>query len=246
MTPDARDNGAVLLTGATGGLGTALARQLAREGRPLVLAARDETELNLLANDIRTRFEIDVQTVLFDAAEPFVADTLLGRDLAGVVLNHGMHASREQAASDPSAHRRMLEVNYWSYVVLAERAAELLAERGGGFIGVIASVAGDRGRARNYPYGATKAALSAYAGGLGARVWRSNVYVLTVKPGTVDTAMTWGHDRGGPVADPDDVARDICRAIRRKRSVLYTPWIWRPIMAAVRALPNPIFKRLNV
>jgi short-subunit dehydrogenase len=108
-------------------------------------------------------------------------------------------------------------------------------------------VAGDRGRASNYVYGASKAALSAYLDGLRNRLHASGVQVLSIKPGFVDTAMTRGKLKPSRLlATPERVARDIDRALRRRQDVLYTPWFWRPIMAVIRGLPERIFKRLSL
>jgi short-subunit dehydrogenase len=133
-------------------------------------------------------------------------------------------------------------------VLLLEAAAAHLAERKSGYICAISSVAGDRGRRSNYPYGATKAGLSAYLQGLRSRLHPIGIPVLTVKPGFVDTAMIWGIvPPDSPLnAKPQRVARDIFRAIRRRRNVLYTPWFWRIIMGIVTRIPEFIFKRMKI
>ena len=126
--------------------------------------------------------------------------------------------------------------------------ANYLESRRRGYLAAISSVAGDRGRQSNYTYGAAKAGLTAYLQGLRNRLYRSGVHVLTIKPGFVDTRMTQGRvNPNSPlVASAARVARDIDRAIRRRRNVIYTPWFWRPIMLAVRALPEFLFKRLKL
>ena len=84
--------------------------------------------------------------------------------------------------------------------------------------------------------------------GLAARLAPRGVRVLCVKPGPSDTAMTWGlFPPGSPLlARPETVARDVLRALDRGRSVVYTPWPWRPIMAVLRALPAAILRRLPI
>ena len=72
------------------------------------------------------------------------------------------------------------------------------------------------------------------------------VVVTTVKPGFVDTKMTRGLPGMFLVAQPARVARDICRAIRRGRGVVYTPWFWWGIMAIIRSIPDFIFKRMKL
>ena len=104
---------------------------------------------------------------------------------------------------------------------------------------VIGSVAGDRGRQSNYVYGAAKAGLDAFAEGLAHRLHRTNVKVVTVKPGFVDTPMTAHLDRSGPLwAKPEAIAAAIDRAVAKGQRIVYAPWFWRPIMTAVRFAPR--------
>ncbi|MCH2187609.1 SDR family NAD(P)-dependent oxidoreductase, partial [Myxococcota bacterium] len=130
-------------------------------------------------------------------------------------------------------------------VTLFEAAAQTLSKTGGGFLCAISSVAADRGRPRHHFYGATKAALSTYLEGLRVRLAPHHIDVITMKPGIVDTGMTWGMSSLAPMASPDRVARDTLRAIERNRSVAYSPAFFSIIMKAVRAIPDRLFKRLD-
>jgi short-subunit dehydrogenase len=84
--------------------------------------------------------------------------------------------------------------------------------------------------------------------GLSARLEPAGVTVLCVKPGPADSAMTWGLVASSSplLARPETVARDVLSALSRNRTVVYTPWFWRPIMAVLRALPATIFRRLPI
>jgi decaprenylphospho-beta-D-erythro-pentofuranosid-2-ulose 2-reductase len=118
--------------------------------------------------------------------------------------------------------------------------------QGGGVIAVIGSVAGDRGRASNYLYGAAKAAVDTFASGLRGRLYKHGVHVLTIKPGFVDTPMTKGLPLPQALVVPaGKVATDIVRAIEKKRDVIYTPWFWRLIMLVILHIPNVLFKRVR-
>jgi short-subunit dehydrogenase len=100
--------------------------------------------------------------------------------------------------------------------------------RGSGTIIGIGSVAGDRGRLSNYVYGAAKAGFHTYLAGLRNRMGRSGVHVMTVKPGFVDTAMTWGIDGMFLVASPQDVADTITDVKKHRKSPehheIFDPW----------------------
>ena len=118
--------------------------------------------------------------------------------------------------------------------------------RSGTIIG-ISSVAGDRGRQSNYLYGSAKAALTTYLSGLRNRLARSNVHVVTVKPGFVRTKMTSGLALPGPLtAKPERVAADIFDAYQKRGDQLYTLWPWRYLMFIIRNIPEPVFKRLRL
>ena len=108
-------------------------------------------------------------------------------------------------------------------------------------------MAGDRGRTSNYLYGAAKAALSVYLGGLQNRLYKRGVSVTTIKPGFLDTKMSWGLDLPARlVTDPDHAAGIAVRAILKRRGVVYVPGYWLGIMHIIRHIPGVIFKRLSL
>jgi len=245
------DNAPILILGATSGIARCVAAELARQGHALILAGRDGEELERLADDLRLRHQVQVWTQRFEALDFDAHDDFLARceaecdgHLSGLVLAYGVMEDQAHAAADFTLARQMIDINYTSAVSICNRAAAHFQNKGDGFLCALSSVAGDRGRASNYLYGSTKAALSAYLEGLGAALRGSGVRVITVKPGPVDTPMTRG--RGGRLASPHRVARDIVRGIERGREMVYTPWHWRWIMAVIRAMPRAIFKRMKI
>ena len=138
-----------------------------------------------------------------------------------------------------------LNVNFVSAAALLTLFAADLEQRRTGCLAAITSVAGDRGRRSNYVYGSAKGGLSLFLQGLRSRLHSAGVKVITIKPGPVQTPMTDRMTNSARFAPPERVASDIVRALeRRSPDVLYTPWFWRPIMAAVRHIPETIFKRL--
>ncbi|MEE9211132.1 MAG: SDR family oxidoreductase [Phycisphaeraceae bacterium] len=248
--------GHVLILGATSGIARAIASRLAAQRQPghkLILAGRDMDEVNRIATDLQVRHGAEVSQVEFDALAfdrhaAFFAECVDQSDdnLTGVVLCYGTMADQDQGEYNFEQIHRMIEVNYSSAVSILNLAAQYFEQKRQGFICALSSVAADRGRPSNYLYGSTKAALSTYLEGLRARLAKAGVHVVTVKPGPVDTAMTWGLAVAGPLADPDRVAADVCRAIRKRKNVVYSPWFWRPIMAAIRMIPQCIFKRMKL
>lgn len=242
----------VLIIGATSSIARALAERLGRAGDRLALAARDPDELLALAADVRLRtgaiveaIPLDVEDFAAHAAFVEHAAAALAGTVDGVVFCQGFMAEQAEAEHSPDLVRRMAEVNHASVASLAALLAPRVT-RPGGFLCAISSVAGDRGRPSNFIYGSTKAALNAAMDGLRAQLAREGVSVTVIKPGFTDTSMTWGLKGMFLVAPPERVARDIERAIARRRAVAYTPWFWCWIMLIIRSIPSFIFNRMKL
>ncbi len=110
----------------------------------------------------------------------------------------------------------------------------------------IGSVAGDRGRVGNPGYNTSKGGLAIYLEALRNRLTRHGVNVLTVKPGFVKTEMLKAAQGGTPFAiEPEKAADDIYKAMRKRRQMVYTHFIWMYIMLIIRHIPSFIFRRLS-
>ncbi len=242
----------VLVLAATSTIAKAICHELAEDGANLVLGARDATELDAIASDLELRHDVDAATFTFDALETrehadLMQDVLTAHGpLAGAIVCLGTLGDPGQTHHEPAAARRVIEVNLTGLVSLVTPVADHLAEQGEGFLGIVSSVAGDRGRQSNYVYGAAKAGVSTYAAGLRNRLFHEGVDVVTIKPGFVDTKMTYGQEDMFLVASPERVARATVRACQRGRSVVYVPWFWRPVLWMLRATPEWLFKRLRL
>lgn len=243
----------VLILGAGAGIGRAVAEHLAARHGALILAGRDLPEMQKAAADLRLRHGAQAVAMRFDALDfeshaPFFAQCVqqFPKGLDGVILCYGDMAPQETAARDFAAARRMIDTNYTSAVSILNLAADYLEQRREGFICAVSSVAGDRGRQSNYLYGSTKAALTTYLQGLRQRLAKAGVSVTTVKPGFVDTGMTWGLPGMFLVAPPERVARDIAAAVRKRKGEIYTPWFWWGIMTIIKSIPDFVFKKLKL
>jgi short-subunit dehydrogenase len=246
-------SGAVLILGASSSIARAVAHQFARAGHPIVLAGRDVEDAGRDAADLRLRYGVSAAARRFDATDFASHGELVdgcttdaNAPLEGVVVCHGTMAEQDEAARDFAVARRMIDTNYTSAVSILNPLADYFERRKGGFICAVSSVAGDRGRQSNYLYGSTKAALSTYLQGLRNRLGKFGVKVVTVKPGFVDTALTYGRPGMFLVATPQRVGADVFRAVRRGRNVVYTPWFWQGIMGIIKSIPEPVFKRMKL
>jgi short-subunit dehydrogenase len=237
----------VLILGATSGIAKPLALEFARRGFDLVLAGRDQEEMQTIAADARVRCGVKTELLEFSALDYDSHDAFWQScgEIDGVVVAFGVMTSQPEAERDWEKCRVMLESNYNATVSILNRIALDFETRQRGFIAVISSVAGDRARRSNYIYASAKSGVSAYAEGLRARLYPHGVSVTTIKPGPVDTGMTWGADKLPLLAPPEKVASDIYRGIRRKAEVVYTPAPWRVLMTILRLVPAWIWKRMN-
>jgi len=235
-----------VVVGATSPIARAYATLCAKQGQPLLLAGRDMAELELVAADLRLRCQVAVEVVPYEAREAGAGRSLAARlstpEVGSVVAFHGIMGERE-------AFPEMLQVNCASIAEFFEALADDAIKEGRRpVLAAVSSVAGDRGRQSNYPYGATKAALDAYLSGLRNRLHPFGIRVLTVKPGFVRTRLTLGkvNPRSPLLAEPAQVAADIRQAVMGTGDVIYTRWFWRPIMTIIRWIPEYVFKRLKL
>jgi decaprenylphospho-beta-D-erythro-pentofuranosid-2-ulose 2-reductase len=242
----------VLILGATSPIARALALRFAENGAGLVLAARDLAEAERIAADIAVRTGADSSPAAFDAADVASHPAFLRTAIAtlggldGVVAAFGTLGDENAAQSEPAAALDTIAQNFTGAVSILTLAARHLEQQRAGFIIVLGSVAGDRGRARNYVYGSSKGALALFAQGLRGRLAAAGVHVMTVKLGTVDTRMTWGGDDARLMVSPERAADAIYAAWLRRAEVVYVPRFWRAIMGALRAIPERQFKRVRI
>ena len=245
----------IVIFGATSRIATETARLWLARGVHLVVVARSPERLRMLSDDlsIRSGGLAEVDAVAADLEDldalPALWDSLTQRfdDLDGVLIAHGNLPDQARCESDSQAMLRAIRVNALSAMTLLTAIANDFEKRKRGVIGVIGSVAGDRGRKSNYVYGAAKGMLALFLQGLRNRLHGSGVAVVTLKPGFVITPMTQDFERDGLLwARPEVVARGIVQAFARRRDVVYLPWFWRPILWVIRMIPEPVFKRLSL
>lgn len=241
-----RSNDTVLIIGATSSLAQALCRVLGTRGCNLVLMGRDEAELETLAGDIKTRFGVECRIVLADMSESnFAAEDCIAQ--AGA-FDHAIIAAGEMGSDNPDDLDNIAHVTAINYTLPAQLATVIaahMAQQGAGTLAIISSVAGDRGRASNYHYGSAKAALSTFSSGLRNRYAKQGVHVMTVKPGFIDTPMTWGM-KSKLIASREYAAEKIVTGMEKNRNVKYVPCFWRLIMLIIIHIPERIFKKLRL
>jgi len=232
--------------GATSSLSVVLCRELAKAGWNLHLIARDEGRLKEIETDIMVRHEgVVVTTQIVDLSSKRLNPKMVAKEIGcpdGLFLLAGDMGSYD--LFDSKNIEKVTRVTYVAPVQIIAEVAKVMSVSGSGSIVFVSSVAGDRGRGVNAPYGAAKAALTAFASGLRQKLYGSGVNVLTVKPGFVDTSLTWGMD-SPLMASRGAVVRQVIKAVDKRRQVIYTPSIWMIIMFVIRHIPEWLFKRLK-
>jgi NAD(P)-dependent dehydrogenase (short-subunit alcohol dehydrogenase family) len=232
-------------------MGRALARRMARRGDVLFLLGRDVGSLSRSAADLAVDGAPPAGQARCDLADPATFAPALDaaeRALGGadaVVVTAGDFATQAALEEDLDLAARVLSIDFTATVLFCEHARRRLLSRGGGTLCVFSSVAGDRGRKPVVLYGAAKAGLSYYLEALDHRHRADGLRVVCVKPGFVRTGMTAALDPPPFAGEPDEVATRVLAAMDRGDPVVYAPFAWGPIMAAIRAMPRFVMRRVS-
>ena len=239
----------VLILGARSDIARALAAEFARFGHPIQLAARDPRVLERDRADLSIRHQVEVTTNRYDALDIDRIEEFLDslpetpRIVVSVV---GLVGDQDENARNPTRASEVIDTNFTGPALTLEAAARRLVEldEDTAVIG-ISSVAGDRGRARNYIYGAAKAGFSEYLSGMRQKYARTRVHVMTAKPGYVATTKTEDMDLPAILTStPEELARAVVASLHRHRMVHYDLKWWL-IMAVIKLIPEKIFSQLK-
>ena len=242
----------IAIFGAYSAIAEATARQLAQSGGSFFLVGRDRGKLDQVAADLQVRGAQEVHVFACDlAASAGVASSIealfAAFDTVDVaLLAHGTLPDQKACEADAEQTAAALQVNALSHIGILTLLANRFEQQRNGTIAVITSVAGDRGRKSNYVYGTAKRAVSTFLDGLRHRLAATQVQVIDIRPGFVDTPMTTEFDKGALWAAPAKVGGDIARAIEKGKPVVYTPWFWRYIMLIIRNVPAFVFHKTNL
>jgi decaprenylphospho-beta-D-erythro-pentofuranosid-2-ulose 2-reductase len=229
-----------------------LRRLVTSRARTIVLAARRPDALSDVADDLRALGATTVETRLFDAAdtdthEAFV-DECFDRfgDFDLVLVAFGLLGDQAESERDGEAAARVARVNYLGAVSVGVPIARRMRAQGHGVIVALSSVAGERARRSNFVYGSSKAGMDAFFQGLGDSLMGSGVHVMVVRPGFVYTKMTDGHEPAPLATTPDEVAIAIVRGLARRTDTVWVPPTLRYVMAVLRHVPRPVFRKLPI
>ncbi len=242
----------ILIIGACSAIAQETAKLFAKDGATLYLADLKKGRLESVKSDILTRYETKIFIEEFDALNfdkhqeliENASKALNGIDI--VLIAYGTLPDQTSIQKDYEEIIKEFNLNCVSVISLSSIAANYFEEKKMGVIAVISSVAGDRGRQSNYIYGAAKGGVSVFLQGLRNRLFHSNVRVLTIKPGLVDTPMTAHLPKNPLFASAENVGKGIYDALKSNNDIVYLPWFWKYIMLIVKSIPEKIFKKMKL
>lgn len=240
-----------LILGSNSDVGQACAYQFAENGFNIILASRNTDDYqNKLASDLSIKNDVDAKPVQFNALDyaghkAFFDSLSIVPDV--VISVFGYLGNHTKALKDFSEANQIMSTNLIGNVSILNVIAEAMVSKGLGAIICVSSVAGERGRQSNYIYGSSKAGLTAYLSGLRNHLTKRGIQVCTVIPGFIKTKMIQDIDTPKLLtATPQQVAKAIWKAYYRKTNVVYVLPVWRPLMFAIRGIPESIFKKLSL
>jgi short-subunit dehydrogenase len=242
-------NQVAIITGASSGIGWALAKELARQGCRVGLLARRQEQLNKLAEEIT---EAGGTAAVHPADVADRDDTLRTvaalRDQLGpvdlLIANAGVGAPTLLEPFNVSDVEKMFRVNLLGVIYSIEAVLPEMLRRGRGHLAAVSSQAAYKGLPGESAYCASKAAVSTYLEGLRIQLRGNGIAVTTICPGFIKTPMTEVNNFKMPwLMEADEAARRIVRALRRRRKVFNFPWQMTLLMKLTRWLPDWILAR---
>ncbi|MCL9684409.1 SDR family NAD(P)-dependent oxidoreductase [Legionella maioricensis] len=232
-----------VILGATSIIAEKFAHCVAAEGHHLRLVGRDSEQLEIIAQDIRLRYEVPCDIVLMEMTEH--ADKLITilkpcvNELDLFIAHSDFTGNNEL---NPLSITKLIEVNVLATTLLTH--AYLNLNQTQHYLFYLSSVAACRGRSKNSLYGGSKAVIEVYLEGLQQSASETK-HITVVRLGFIDTKQTYGLPGIFHAADPQNCAKACWKAIKRKKRKFYYPAFWRAIMALITRLPFFIYKKMG-
>ncbi|WP_405120655.1 SDR family NAD(P)-dependent oxidoreductase [Pseudomonas leptonychotis] len=234
-----------LLTGASSGIGTALARELAAKGYDLALAARREDNLHLLAAELQARFTCKVMVLPLDVTDYAACQDAVGLaanalgGLDGIIANAGIALTGKVGGGHFERARRTVETNLIGAIACLDAACALFRQQGHGHLVAVASVAGKRGLPHSPAYSASKAGLISYMEATRAELLGKNIDTTLLLPGFIDTPLNSSMANRPFLIDVERGAALIAKHIDKRHVSAYVPgWPWALLGRVLPYLPT--------
>ena len=242
----------ILITGASAGIGRALAFEFAERGRDLALCARRLDRLEALRVELQQRYPgIKVAVRALDVTDYALIEPTFrafDEELGGldrIIVNAGIGRGAPVGTGRFEENLATVNTNFVAALAQCEAALALFRPRNAGHLVTISSVASVRGLPRAQTvYAATKAALSSLTEGIRADTWGTGIRTSAILPGYIDTDILSGSRRRPFIVDVVTGCRSMARAIERERPTAFVPgWPWAPIAFLMRHVPLALILR---
>ncbi|GAC57505.1 putative oxidoreductase [Gordonia hirsuta DSM 44140 = NBRC 16056] len=240
----------IIITGASSGLGEGMAREYAKRGRSLGLAARRLDKLEDIAADLSTQAKQIALTRLdvTDTDDVFRAFAELRDALGGldrVIVNAGLGKGAPIGTGNAAANIETVQTNLVGALAQAEAAMEIFREQGHGHLVLISSISAVRGLPRaQAAYSASKAGVSALGQGLQAELAGKPIAVSVILPGYIETDINRGVKTRLMTGTDAGVKAMVAAIEAEPRRAEVPSWPWKPIAAALRVLPDALTAKM--
>ena len=162
----------------------------------------------------------------------------------GIIWVAGFSGNTDDELKNLDLCEKNLKINFINPILIINKILTKMNFNSESFLVAITSVAGLRGRGKNFIYGSSKAGLISYLSGLRQK-YNQRLTVVSVIPGYIKTKNFKIKAPNFLISDPSDLAKKIVKAIKYKKEIIYSSFIWRIIMMVIKFIPEKIFKKLN-
>lgn len=243
----------ILITGASSGLGAAMAREFAQKGYNLAICARRLERLESLKQELEIQYTVKVVAKTLDVThyddvfsvfKAFQAD--FGK-IDRIIVNAGIGDGRRIGKGHFEINRATAETNFISALAQCEAAVEIFRAQNSGHLVVISSMSAMRGLPKHLStYAASKAAVAHLAEGIRAELLNTPIKVSTIFPGYIRTELNAGAKKLPFEVDEKTGAHLLVKAIEKQPVKAYVPqWPWLPLGLAMKVLPLGIVNKLG-
>jgi decaprenylphospho-beta-D-erythro-pentofuranosid-2-ulose 2-reductase len=237
----------VLLLGGTSEIGLAILSSLnLGPDTEVILAGRDQQRLEAAGKSLNRPVTVALYDAMQTDAHQAFADQVGAAGVPDLVIAAtGILTPQEQAERDVRLAATMIETNFTGHVTALLAFGEAMRKRGSGTIVVLSSIAAVRPRKFNSVYGATKAALDAFARGYADSLHGTGVRVLLVRPGFVIGKMTEGMPAAPLATTPEAVGTAVAKALRGSSSIVWVPTPLAALATAMKLVPRPLWRQMK-
>jgi decaprenylphospho-beta-D-erythro-pentofuranosid-2-ulose 2-reductase len=238
----------IVVFGATSDIALGCIKLWIDKNYDLILVSRNKTKLNSFLKDINSK---KIHKFFFDMNDFDNHDLLLQKiyrvfgHIDFFFFSYGVNYKNKICLNDFKYSKLVIDTNFTSYISMLNLISRKLKSKKNGTIGVISSVAGDRGRSQNFIYASSKSAISTYLSGLRQELYEFNIRVIDFKIGPVKTTMTKNFKNYNKFSDIDIISKNIVKSFENNKTTIYLPSYWRTIMFFIKLLPDKVFLRLR-